>query len=186
MATIARALSKPLTVGAAGEGAERGAGARCCGEAAAGAAVAGRRAGAAGAAAGGGANGALPGAAEGPPGGNVGNLMVGAAEGFGGKLMRTVSFLGWTLDSGGLGGTPPGRLGILSAICFVKSYLSQVRVDPRRCQTLIQRHFKVGALPAGHARTSGGRRTACPARIPLFICILPGAHWSGAPPRPSS
>jgi len=30
----------------------------------------------------------------GPPGGNVGNLMVGAAEGFGGKLMRTVSFLG--------------------------------------------------------------------------------------------
>ena len=30
----------------------------------------------------------------GPPGGSVGNLMVGAAEGFGGKLMRTVSFLG--------------------------------------------------------------------------------------------
>jgi hypothetical protein len=32
--------------------------------------------------------------ADGPPGGNVGNLMVGAADGFGGKLMRTVSFLG--------------------------------------------------------------------------------------------
>jgi len=30
----------------------------------------------------------------GPPGGSVGSLMVGAAEGFGGKLMRTVSFLG--------------------------------------------------------------------------------------------
>jgi hypothetical protein len=30
----------------------------------------------------------------GPPGGSVGNLIVGAAEGFGGKLMRTVSFLG--------------------------------------------------------------------------------------------
>jgi hypothetical protein len=34
---------------------------------------------------------------------------VGAAVGFGGKAMRTVSFLGWTLAaSGGLGGTPPG------------------------------------------------------------------------------
>lgn len=30
----------------------------------------------------------------GPPGGSVGNLMVGAAEGFGGRLIRTVSFLG--------------------------------------------------------------------------------------------
>ena len=34
------------------------------------------------------------GAPVGPPGGSVGNLMVGAAEGLGGKLMRTVSFLG--------------------------------------------------------------------------------------------
>ena len=34
------------------------------------------------------------GAPVGPPGGSVGNLMVGAAVGFGGKLMRTVSFLG--------------------------------------------------------------------------------------------
>jgi hypothetical protein len=30
----------------------------------------------------------------GPPGGNVGSLMVGAAVGLGGRLMRTVSFLG--------------------------------------------------------------------------------------------
>jgi hypothetical protein len=30
----------------------------------------------------------------GPPGGSAGNLIVGAADGFGGKLMRTVSFLG--------------------------------------------------------------------------------------------
>ena len=34
------------------------------------------------------------GAPVGPPGGSVGNLMVGAADGLGGKLMRTVSFLG--------------------------------------------------------------------------------------------
>ena len=39
----------------------------------------------------------MDGTPVGPPGGNVGNLIVGAAEGFGGKLMRTVSFLGCTL-----------------------------------------------------------------------------------------
>ena len=33
----------------------------------------------------------------GPPGGNVGSLIVGAADGLGGRLMRTVSFLGCTL-----------------------------------------------------------------------------------------
>jgi hypothetical protein len=67
-----------------------------------------------GAAAGGG-NGAP---ADGPPGGSVGNFIVGAAEGFGGRLIRTVSFLGWTFEaSGGLGGTgAPGKLGMLSAI----------------------------------------------------------------------
>jgi len=54
----------------------------------------------------------------GAPGANVGNLMVGADVGLGGKLMRTVSFFGWTLEaSGGLGGVaPPGDVGILSAI----------------------------------------------------------------------
>ena len=34
------------------------------------------------------------GATDGPPGGKVGSLIVGAAEGLGGRLMRTVSFLG--------------------------------------------------------------------------------------------
>jgi len=34
---------------------------------------------------------------------------VAVAEGFGGRLMRTVSFLGWILAaSPGRGGTPPG------------------------------------------------------------------------------
>jgi hypothetical protein len=49
---------------------------------------------------------------------SVGNLIVGAEVGLGGKLMRTVSFLGWTLAaSAGLGGiAPPGRFGILSGI----------------------------------------------------------------------
>jgi hypothetical protein len=43
--------------------------------------------------------------------------MVGAAEGFGGRLIRTVSFFGWTLPVSFLGGTAPlGRLGMFSAI----------------------------------------------------------------------
>jgi hypothetical protein len=42
----------------------------------------------------GGVGGAPLDAPVGPPGGNVGSLMVGAAVGLGGKLMRTVSFLG--------------------------------------------------------------------------------------------
>jgi hypothetical protein len=53
----------------------------------------------------------------GPPGGKVGSLMVGAAEGFGGKLMRTVSFFGWTLPVSFFGGTAPaGTFGIFSGI----------------------------------------------------------------------
>ena len=47
-----------------------------------------------------------------------GSLTVGAAVGLGGKVMRTVSFLGWTLAASvGLGGTaPPGTFGVFSAI----------------------------------------------------------------------
>jgi hypothetical protein len=67
-------------------------------------------------------SGAALGAPVGPPGGSVGNLMVGAAEGFGGKLIRTVSFLGWTLPVSFFGGTAPpgapGMLGGMSAIIF--------------------------------------------------------------------
>ena len=56
----------------------------------------------------------------GPPGGSVGNLIVGAAEGLGGKLIRTVSFFGWTLPVSFFGGTaPPGGLGMFSAITFI-------------------------------------------------------------------
>ena len=43
--------------------------------------------------------------------------MVGAAEGLGGKLIRTVSFLGWTFPVSFFGGTAPlGMLGMFSAI----------------------------------------------------------------------
>jgi len=60
------------------------------------------------------------GPADGPPGGSVGNLIVGAADGLGGKLMRTVSFLGWTLPVSFLGGTaPPGVFGMFSAITLI-------------------------------------------------------------------
>lgn len=91
-----------------------GAGAAAC----AGAAVAVDKAGA----------GAAAEAAVGPPGGNVGNFIVGAAEGFGGRLIRTVSFLGWTLPVSFFGGTAPlGTLGRFSAIlrCGLKKQMNR-------------------------------------------------------------
>src|SRR5947209_1023950 len=72
--------------------------------------------GAAGAAALGIGIGAPAGPAVGPPGGSVGSLMVGAAEGLGGKLMRTVSFLGWTLPVSFFGGIAPLGIPGMSAI----------------------------------------------------------------------
>lgn len=60
-----------------------------------------------------------------PPAGMVGNLIVGADVGFGGRLMRTVSFLVCALGaSAGLGGTPPGpagMFGVFSAIELVSA-----------------------------------------------------------------
>ncbi len=100
MAAIAKPTSKPLTVGAA-EAARAGAG-RCwdgagaaAGRWATGAEEARGAAAGAGAAAAEGAPAAGTLAAPvGPPGGSVGNLIVGAAVGLGGRLIRTVSFLG--------------------------------------------------------------------------------------------
>jgi hypothetical protein len=62
--------------------------------------------------------------------GKVGSLIVGEAVGFGGKLMRTVSFLGWTLTaSAGFGGTAPeGKFGI-SAITFFCATQAKVAVN---------------------------------------------------------
>jgi hypothetical protein len=79
---------------------------------------------------------AEPLAGGGAPGARVGSFMVGAEVGLGGRLMRTVSFFGWTLEaSAGLGGTepPPGVNGILSGIIFLFS--TQRKVAFRRCQT---------------------------------------------------
>jgi hypothetical protein len=121
-ATMVRILSSVLTVAAeevTGADMRLGmAGWRC----ATGAAVAVRGGGADGLGAAGAAAGAaegrgIPPAPLGPPGGRVGNFIVGAAEGFGGRLMRTVSFLGWTLPVSFFGGTAPaGMFGIFSAI----------------------------------------------------------------------
>jgi hypothetical protein len=117
-AEMARMVSTVLTVRAAGIGAGAGrgaAGAAVRGAAGAAAAARGAPAGAAGAAAGAAAAGAD--APLGPPGGSVGSLMVGAAEGLGGRLIRTVSFFGWTFPVSFFGGTAPlGTLGIFSAI----------------------------------------------------------------------
>jgi hypothetical protein len=122
-AEMARMVSTMLTVRAAGTGASAGrgaAGAAVRGAAGAAAAARGALAGAAGAAlaAGAAAAGAEP--PLGPPGGSVGSLMVGAAEGLGGRLIRTVSFFGWTFPVSFFGGTAPvGMLGIFSAIKFI-------------------------------------------------------------------
>ena len=117
-ATTAKILSNMLTVGAEAIGAGPGRGAVVAGRGAVeGAAAPTRGAGACGAAvptAGAGAAGAGP--ALGPPGGSVGNLIVGAAEGLGGKLIRTVSFLGWTFPVSFFGGTAPPGVGMFSAI----------------------------------------------------------------------
>ena len=122
MATRARIVSSVLMrAPPAATGAGRGAGALgVAGRGAAGAADA-RETGAATAA--GAALGAATGAGEpapvGPPGGRVGSLIVGAAVGLGGRLIRTVSFFGWTLPVSFFGGNaPPGGLGMFSAIKF--------------------------------------------------------------------
>ena len=97
VAAMTRMLSSAPIVGAAAGAGLCAAGAgRAC-ETGAAAAEEARGAGAAGAADGVFAalgNGTALGAPVGPPGGSVGNLIVGAADGLGGKLMRTVSFLG--------------------------------------------------------------------------------------------
>src|SRR6266487_1997812 len=133
-AARARALSKALTVGAAlATGAIFGAAA--AGRWATGAALA-RGAGGADAVGADAGAGAADGAADapvGPPGGSVGSLMVGAADGFGGKLMRTVSFLGCTLPVSFFGGmAPPGVLGMFSAI----SLRGQDKLPHRRVKLL--------------------------------------------------
>ena len=58
---------------------------------------------------------------------------MGAADGLGGKLIRTVSFLGCTFPVSFLGGTAPvGILGMFSAITL----FAKTKVDAEECQTL--------------------------------------------------
>jgi len=67
----------------------------------------------------------------------AGILIVGAAVGFGGKLIRTVSFLGCTFAASvGLGGTAPdGVFGMFSAI---NVFQIKARVGASWCQMLIR------------------------------------------------
>jgi hypothetical protein len=69
----------------------------------------------------------------GPPGGNVGSLIVGAADGFGGRLMRTVSFFGWTFPVSFLGGTAP--LGIVGIFSAINLFSTKTKTAIRQCQT---------------------------------------------------
>ncbi len=134
IATTAKPLSIPLTPDAPGAverelGACRGAAAapgRCAGAGVGGAAEADVAKAAATGAAGAGVAAAT---AEG-----AGILIVGAAVGFGGKLIRTVSFLGCTLAaSAGFGGrAPAGGFGIFSDIAL----LVQPKIRSEWCQML--------------------------------------------------
>jgi hypothetical protein len=149
IAAMARPLSNPVKPENTGAATGRGAGAgaalavvagppvlagAAATAAAAGAADAGL--GAAGAAATATATGAAALEGGGAPGANVGNLIVGAEVGLGGKLMRTVSFFGWTFEaSAGFGGSAPPGVGILSAISFLLCL--QPKVPVHRCQTRI-------------------------------------------------
>jgi len=59
--------------------------------------------------------------------------MVGAAVGLGGKVIRTVSFFGWTLPVSFFGGTaPPGKFGMFSAI---RKAEPEPKPPLRPCQT---------------------------------------------------
>jgi hypothetical protein len=70
--------------------------------------------------------------AEGAPGGSVGSLIVGAAVGLGGRLIRTVSFLGWTLPVSFFGGIAPvGMPGILGMF-GVFGLLSAIKISWRK------------------------------------------------------
>ena len=105
-AAAATAAGRKAAAGAGAATARGAAGAPCAAVAATGAAATGA-----------GAPGEPP---DGPPGGSVGSLIVGAADGLGGKLMRTVSFLGWTFPVSFFGGAAPvGTWGIFSAITLI-------------------------------------------------------------------
>jgi hypothetical protein len=160
MAAMASPLSKTVTpetiTGAIGRGAAEGPAAGL-------AEVAGAetRAGVAGPEDGGGAGaldwaetatGAAALADDGAPGASVGSLIVGDEVGLGGKLMRTVSFFGWTFEaSAGLGGrAPPGDVGKLSAIFFsyafnVKLPLAAVKPELQLPSTSGASRFLVGS-----------------------------------------
>jgi hypothetical protein len=70
-------------------------------------------------------------------------LIVGAAEGLGGKLMRTVSFLGWTLPVSFFGGTAPPGVGIFSAINYlpklklVQKSVNRIKIDDCRTTLIV-------------------------------------------------
>ena len=93
-------------------------------------------------------------AAAGPPGGRVGSLIVGAADGLGGKLMRTVSFFGWTLPVSFFGGTAPaGTFGMLSAIRLsVYKTLRRVGKSVKQERTATGLRFQVSHRKAHHRR----------------------------------
>jgi len=185
MARMVSNVPRPGRAAATGAAAARGAGAAAEeGRAAAAGAAAVARGAGAGAAAADGAEGAGAGPPVGPPGGKVGSLMVGAAEGLGGKLIRTVSFFGWTFPVSFFGGSAPlGIVGIFSAIKVkfqfklklpfgsVKLLIQTKRAGPGDHHSLVRGRQSPAldgilppALPQPVGREPSRPEASCPAR----------------------
>src|SRR5206468_5712701 len=170
---MARALSKPVTPDMTG--ADRGPGAGLPAAATAvgrGAGVGGAGVGAWAAAGAAAATGAAAEAAACAVGAGAGILIVGAAVGFGGKLIRTVSFLGCTFAaSAGLGGTAPdGVFGMFSAINFSEGKLELMPVSVK-CLFAINR---LGGTGLG----SSGKRPRGAAFLVSILARQPGQAWT--------
>jgi hypothetical protein len=154
-ASTAAAIARTLSIGLIFDATAGATGLRGAAVVAAAGAAAAERAAAAGAAelrnggapaaGGAGAAGAALDAPVGPPGGNVGNLMVGAAVGFGGRLMRTVSFLGWTRPVDFfIGSAPAGAPGLIGGMSAINLFL-KIRFA-QRLSNLILKEKQAGEI----------------------------------------
>jgi hypothetical protein len=174
MARMVSNMPRPGRAAATGAAAARGAGTAAEGRAAAAGAAAVARGAGAGAAAADGAEGAGAGPPVGPPGGKVGSLMVGAAEGLGGKLIRTVSFFGWTFPVSFFGGSAPlGIVGIFSAIKV--KFQFKLKLPFGSVKLLIQTK---SAGPGDRPSIVRGRQS--PAAGGILPPGLASASWPGA------
>jgi hypothetical protein len=103
----------------------------------------------------------------------VGNLIVGAADGFGGKLIRTVSFFGWTLPVSFFGGTAPaGTLGMFSAITFSNLKLTSPSVNSLLGSESVSPLAPAFAIAASTASATAPTSAAATAALFAWFCDI--------------